>query len=61
MVTLKDIEAALASIRPRIHKTPLLHSRSLSEITGAEVFIKAENLQKTGSFKARGPSTRCPP
>ena len=54
MVTLKDIEAAQGSIGPRIHRTPLLHSRSLSEITGAEVFIKAENLQKTGSFKVRG-------
>ena len=54
MVTLRDIEAAQRSIRPRIHKTPLLHSRSLSMITGAEVFVKAENLQKTGSFKVRG-------
>jgi len=61
MVTLKDIEAARASIRPHIHKTPLLRSRSLSEITGAEVFIKAENLQKTGSFKVRGAFNKMSP
>lgn len=54
MTTLKDIQAAQESIRPYVHRTPLLHSRSLSEITGAEVYVKAENLQKTGSFKVRG-------
>ncbi len=41
-------------IRSHLHRTPLFHSRSLSEMTGADVYVKAENLQKTGSFKARG-------
>jgi len=54
MVTLADITEASRLVGPHIHKTPLSHSRSLSEMTGAEVFIKAENLQKTGSFKVRG-------
>src|SRR5208283_620236 len=54
MITLRDIEASQAVVTPHIHKTPLLYSRSLSEMTGAEVFVKAENLQKTGAFKVRG-------
>jgi threonine dehydratase len=54
MVTKKDIESAAERIRPFIHRTPLVYSRSLSGISGAEVYIKAENLQKTGSFKVRG-------
>jgi threonine dehydratase len=37
-----------------VHRTPLLSSRSCSERSGAAVWLKAENLQKTGSFKARG-------
>lgn len=51
---MSDIKAAGATIRPFVHRTPLLHSRSFSEMTGADVFIKAENLQKTGAFKVRG-------
>jgi threonine dehydratase len=54
MIALKDIQSAQDSIRPYVHRTPLLHSRSLSEISGADVYVKAENLQKTGSFKVRG-------
>ena len=54
MVTRKDIESAAERIRPFIHRTPLVYSRSFSQMSGAEVYIKAENLQKTGSFKARG-------
>jgi len=53
-VTLDDIKAARKLVGPFTHKTPLLHSRSLSQLSGAEVYIKAENLQKTGSFKVRG-------
>jgi threonine dehydratase len=41
-------------IRPRIHRTPVLTSRSLDALTGARLFFKCENLQKTGSFKIRG-------
>jgi len=54
MLNVKDIHAALANIKDLVHKTPLIHSNSFSEMTGAEVYLKAENLQKTGSFKVRG-------
>jgi len=54
MVTEKEIQSAAERIWPFIHRTPLLYSRSLSDMSGAEVYIKAENLQKTGSFKVRG-------
>ncbi|HAM53022.1 MAG TPA: threonine ammonia-lyase [Nitrospiraceae bacterium] len=54
MVNIKDIREALRIIRPFVHKTPLIHSTSLSAMTGAEVYLKGENLQKTGSFKVRG-------
>src|SRR6202521_6435860 len=48
------ILAAHARIAPRIHRTPVLSSSSLDNITGANIFFKCENLQKTGSFKIRG-------
>ena len=41
-------------IRSRIHRTPVLTSRSLDALAGAQLFFKCENLQKTGSFKIRG-------
>ena len=41
-------------IAGRLHRTPMLTSRTLSERTGADVHFKAELLQKTGSFKPRG-------
>src|SRR6267142_1069111 len=50
------ILAAHARISPRIHRTPVLTSSSLNTMTGAQVFFKCENLQKTGSFKIRGAS-----
>lgn len=53
-IELSSIQNALQSISPYIHKTPLIYSNSFSKIFGAEVYIKAENLQKTGSFKVRG-------
>ena len=53
-VTLDDIKAAAAAIEGEVVKTPTTHSRTLSEITGAEVVLKFENLQYTGSFKDRG-------
>lgn len=46
--------AAHARIAPRIHRTPVLTSRSLDAMTGTQLFFKCENLQKTGSFKIRG-------
>ncbi len=48
------IEVAHERIRPRIHRTPVMTSRSFNEMSGAELFFKCENLQKTGSFKIRG-------
>ncbi len=54
MVEFTDIQAAAEKIKDFIHKTPLIHSNSFSRMTGADVFLKAENLQKTGSFKVRG-------
>jgi threonine dehydratase len=50
------ILAAHARIAPGIHRTPVLTSSSLNAMTGARLFFKCENLQKTGSFKIRGAS-----
>jgi threonine dehydratase len=55
-ITLADVEAAAAAIRTGagVGVTPMSPARTLSEITGAELFLKFENLQFTGSFKERG-------
>ncbi len=53
-ITLKDIESARAVLNGHLANTPCLHSRTLSEITGAEVYLKFENHQFTASFKERG-------
>jgi threonine dehydratase len=57
-VTLADIEAAAKAIEGHVERTPLRHSRTLSDITGAQVWIKFENLQFTASFKERGALNR---
>ena len=49
-----DIKNAAQRIGKYIHHTPVFTSRSINEITGAELFFKCENFQKTGSFKFRG-------
>lgn len=54
MVTLAGIQAARQRISGRVHCTPLLSSQTLGKQIGARVWLKAENMQKTGSFKARG-------
>jgi threonine dehydratase len=54
MVELEDIEAAAKIIEGHVVKTPCLHSRTLSDITGAHVYLKFENHQFTASFKERG-------
>ena len=54
LIGLNDITDAARRVGPYIHKTPLIYSNSFSRLTGAEVFLKVENLQKTGSFKVRG-------
>ena len=51
---LAAIRAAQARIAPYVHRTPVLTCRSLDEATGARLFVKCENLQKVGAFKARG-------
>lgn len=53
-VTLQDIEAAAAVLDGNIVRTPCLHSKTVSEITGAQVYLKFENHQFTASFKERG-------
>ncbi|RNF33631.1 beta-hydroxyaspartate dehydratase BhcB [Paracoccus methylarcula] len=54
--TLEDMLAARERIAGHVHRTPVLTSRMLNELTGAELFFKCENLQKAGAFKARGAS-----
>src|SRR5207237_5260947 len=53
-VTLADIRDAAAAIGDAIAETPLSQARTLSGISGADLFLKFENLQFTGSFKERG-------
>lgn len=54
MIALKDVEAAQQRLQGQIARTPLIHSETLSKLTGAEIHLKFENLQYTGSFKQRG-------
>ncbi len=58
MITLADVEAARDRIRDVARHTPLDHSHTFSERTGAEVYLKLENMQRTGAFKIRGASNR---
>lgn len=53
-INLQKIQKAAELIRGSVIKTPTLHSKTLSKITGSEVVIKFENLQFTSSFKDRG-------
>jgi threonine dehydratase len=52
------VEAAEARIRPHVRETRLEHSAALSALTDASVYLKLENLQRTGSFKVRGAFNR---
>ncbi|QJR16055.1 threonine ammonia-lyase [Usitatibacter palustris] len=54
MITLDDIRAAARAIEGQVVRTPFLKSQTLSEITGAQVYLKFENHQFTASFKERG-------
>src|SRR6202051_2545399 len=54
MITLNDIQAALARIRNSIYLSPCARSETFSESTGNTVYLKLDNLQRTGSFKERG-------
>jgi threonine dehydratase len=53
-VSSEDIARARAAVADVVRHTPILPSQTLSDVTGAEVVLKAENLQRTGSFKIRG-------
>ena len=53
-LTLATVQAAARVIAGHVVETPCLHSRTLSEVVGAEVWLKFENLQFTASFKERG-------
>jgi len=57
-VSSDDVAAARKLLGDVISDTPLLHSRVLSEIVAGPVYLKAENLQRTGSFKVRGAYNR---
>jgi threonine dehydratase len=54
MITFADIQSAAQRIAPHVLNTPCVESKTLSQITGAQVFLKFENLQFTSSFKERG-------
>ena len=53
-VELEEIRAAAARLAPHVRETPTVYSYTFSEATGADVHLKLENLQRTGSFKVRG-------
>ena len=58
MLTLQDIRDAATRLQGQVANTPFVESRTLSEVTGARVFLKFENLQFTASFKERGACNR---
>jgi threonine dehydratase len=58
VISFKDVEAAARAIAGEVIRTPMLPAPKLSALTGAEVSIKYENLQATGSFKERGACNR---
>jgi threonine dehydratase len=58
MVSLSDIEAAQSRLSGKVRRTPCVESPALSELTGAKLRLKLENVQLTGSFKERGACNR---
>ena len=58
LVSGADVEAAAALLADVVRHTPLWHSRGLADRVGGPVYLKCENLQRTGSFKIRGAYTR---
>ncbi len=57
-VSIKEIRSAAAAIDGLVVQTPLVHSKTLSDMAGAELYLKLENLQYTASFKERGALNR---
>ena len=53
-ISVEDVRAAAKILEGQIERTPMRHSKTLSEITGADVWVKFENLQFTAAFKERG-------
>ena len=58
MLTIQLIREAHERIAGRVHRTPVMTSRSFNEVAGCEVFFKCENLQRAGAFKARGATNK---
>jgi len=58
MLTLDLIKQAAERIAGRVHRTPVMTSRSFNEVAGCDVFFKCENLQRAGAFKARGATNK---
>ena len=58
LVSGADVEAAAALLKDVVRHTPMWHSRGLADRVGGPVYLKCENLQRTGSFKIRGAYTR---
>lgn len=54
MISKKDLSAVHENIAPYIHKTPVVTSKLLDQMSGAELFFKCENFQRMGAFKMRG-------
>lgn len=54
MVTLSDIQSAMSRVRDSIYLSPCAYSETFSRLTGNSVYLKLDNLQKTGAFKERG-------
>ncbi len=52
--TIDSIREAAGRIAPFVHRTPIMSCQTINDLTGGKVFLKCENLQKTGAFKARG-------
>lgn len=58
MITLQLIEEAASRIEGRVHRTPVMTSRTFNERSGCEVYFKCENLQRAGAFKIRGATNK---
>ena len=58
MLTIDTIKEAQERIGKRVHRTPVMTSRSFNEAAGRQVFFKCENLQRAGAFKARGATNK---
>lgn len=52
--TKEQLLAAMDRVRPHVHRTPVLTSKSINEISGADIYFKCDNFQRMGAFKMRG-------